>query len=125
MARIEYVRVRDNEIGHEMSIPVARFNEAVFTKVDKPATNSVGDPLPVKHRALRAAPEEGYDSLKVDELNEEIDRRNEDRGEADLIKPDSGKKADLVAALEADDNTTTGDTGGKSGQTAATSKEKH
>lgn len=44
----------------------------------------------------------GYDGLKVDELKAEIERRNEGRDDADLI-PTDGKKADLIAALEADD----------------------
>jgi hypothetical protein len=44
----------------------------------------------------------GYDSLKVDELKEEIERRNSDR-EDDAKLPTDGKKAELVAALEADD----------------------
>ena len=45
----------------------------------------------------------GYDGLKVDELKAEIERRNEGRDDADLLSSD-GKKADLIAALEADDN---------------------
>jgi hypothetical protein len=52
--------------------------------------------------AAGAAGDEGYDALKVDDLKAEIARRNEGRDEADRI-PDDGKKADLVAALEADD----------------------
>lgn len=46
-----------------------------------------------------------YASLKVDELNDLIDTRNETRDEDDWIIPDGAKKADLVAALEADDTT--------------------
>ena len=46
---------------------------------------------------------QGYSAQKVDELKAEIDRRNEGREEADLISSD-GKKADLIAALEADDS---------------------
>ena len=45
----------------------------------------------------------GYDGLKVAELKDEIDRRNEGRDEADLLSTE-GKKADLIATLEADDN---------------------
>lgn len=44
----------------------------------------------------------GYQSMKVADLKAEIARRNADRDEADRISTD-GKKADLVAALEADD----------------------
>lgn len=43
-----------------------------------------------------------YVDLKVDELKAEIAKRNEGRDDADLIS-DEGKKADLVAALELDD----------------------
>ena len=50
-----------------------------------------------------SAPESQYSSFKVDDLKAEIARRNEGREEADLLS-DEGKKADLVAALEADDN---------------------
>lgn len=44
----------------------------------------------------------GHAALKVSELREEIERRNEGREEVDWI-PSDGNKADLVAALEADD----------------------
>ena len=43
-----------------------------------------------------------YSALKVDDLKAEIANRNEGRDEADLI-PTTGHKADLIAALEADD----------------------
>lgn len=45
----------------------------------------------------------GYESQTVDELKAEIDRRNARRETEDQIVPDGTKKADLVAALEADD----------------------
>lgn len=43
-----------------------------------------------------------YAALKVADLRAEIERRNEGRDEADQLSVE-GKKADLVAALEADD----------------------
>lgn len=43
-----------------------------------------------------------YASMKVDELKAEIDSRNQGRDEADRLSAE-GKKADLVAALDADD----------------------
>jgi hypothetical protein len=51
-----------------------------------------------------AAAQEGksYDGLKVAELKAEIESRNEGRDEADVLSTD-GKKADLIAVLEADD----------------------
>lgn len=50
--------------------------------------------------------EEKAKELTVPELEAEIASRNEGRDEADLIKPQSGKKADLLAALSADDGNT-------------------
>lgn len=38
-------------------------------------------------------------------LQDEIDRRNEEREDDDKIVPDGTKKADLIAALQADDDT--------------------
>lgn len=48
-------------------------------------------------------PDTGYSTQKVDDLRAEIDRRNQGRDEADALSTE-GKKADLVAALEADDS---------------------
>lgn len=45
----------------------------------------------------------GYGGMVKKELQAEIDKRNQDRNEADQIKPDGTKNDDLVAALEADD----------------------
>lgn len=45
---------------------------------------------------------EGYAAMKVDELKAEIESRNENRDEDGLLSTE-GKKADLVATLEADD----------------------
>lgn len=45
----------------------------------------------------------GYESMTVADLRAEIESRNEGREEGDLI-PSDGKKADLVAALAADDD---------------------
>lgn len=44
----EYVRVKDKETGHEYTVPERRFNADLMTRLDKSATNSAGDPLPVK-----------------------------------------------------------------------------
>lgn len=51
-----------------------------------------------------AAPEpEGYAAMKVADLKAEIERRNDGRDE-DALLPVDGKKAELVAVLEADDD---------------------
>ncbi|MCW2758065.1 MAG: hypothetical protein JWO46_1811 [Nocardioidaceae bacterium] len=45
----------------------------------------------------------GYAAQKVDELKAEIEKRNEVREDDALITPQGTTKADLIAALEADD----------------------
>lgn len=45
----------------------------------------------------------GYADTKVDDLKAEIERRNEGRGDADRLST-TGVKADLIAALQADDD---------------------
>lgn len=71
-------------------------------------------PNPYLEAALRSQAEkrrrvvaesEGYEALKITDLKAEIDRRNEDREDADLITPPGAKKADLIEALQADDAT--------------------
>lgn len=47
--------------------------------------------------------EKSLDDLSKSELQEEIDRRNNGRDEADQIKPDGKNKPDLLKALQADD----------------------
>lgn len=44
----------------------------------------------------------GYEAMKVADLRAEIERRNTGRDEADRL-PDDGRKADLIAVLETDD----------------------
>jgi hypothetical protein len=59
--------------------------------------------LPSQYRPIDApAAGEGYAAMKVADLRAEIERRNEGREEADRL-PSDGRKADLIAALEADD----------------------
>ncbi|MEU7843945.1 hypothetical protein AB0B39_23630 [Micromonospora sp. NPDC049114] len=45
----------------------------------------------------------GYEGMKVTDLKAEIERRNQGRAEADLVSAE-GLKADLIAALTADDD---------------------
>ena len=52
---------------------------------------------------VASQPNDGYSSMTVDELKDEIRTRNDDgRDEADRLLL-SGSKADLVASLDADD----------------------
>lgn len=66
------------------------------------ATKQMGDHCFVDGERPDTA-DEGYGSWKVAALKAEVDKRNANRAEGDEIDPESGKKADLVAALEADD----------------------
>ena len=45
---------------------------------------------------------EGYGAMTVPNLKAEIERRNDGRDQADRL-PAEGRKADLIAVLEADD----------------------
>lgn len=48
----DFVRVKDNETAHEYSVSEDRYDASpdLFTKLDKPATDSIGEPLPVKYK---------------------------------------------------------------------------
>lgn len=50
---------------------------------------------------------EGYDAMTVPKLKAEIERRNENRAEDALLSTE-GRKADLIAVLEADDSARAG-----------------
>ncbi len=50
----------------------------------------------------------GYSAQKVADLQAEIGRRNAERDEADQLSTE-GKKADLIATLEADDAAKSGE----------------
>ena len=100
----EFVRVR-MENGIEKSVPAATAKRAGFAVLDEPAMDSRGRMLPTKRAPREVAPASEpapLTAMRVSDLKAEIDKRNEGREEADLI-PADGKKADLIAALEADD----------------------
>jgi len=62
--------------------------------------------LPFAKAIVRRAEREGLTAAperSMDELRAEIASRNEGRDEADQVKPEGRKKADLEAALAADD----------------------
>lgn len=45
----EYIRVRQRETGHELSIIASAYTETAYERVDKPATSADGEPLPPKY----------------------------------------------------------------------------
>lgn len=50
----DYIRVRDNDTGHEYTIPAHRLKKDAQSPVDKPAVGPSGEPLPPKHRTTVA-----------------------------------------------------------------------
>jgi hypothetical protein len=70
----------------------------VVVEMSDAAARSVG----YKPAGQTATTSEGYAGRTVDELKDEIRSRNEDRDD-DARLPLTGTKAELVAALEADD----------------------
>jgi hypothetical protein len=100
----QVVRVLDKGTGHtytELRHVVDGAPDA-YDVLDEAAVDAAGRVLPVVH-AGKEPEVEGYDSHTVADLKAEIERRNADRPEEDLI-PAQGNKPDLIAALEADDN---------------------
>lgn len=101
----EFVSIlQDAESETVVSVTEA-FASAIGAEVlDLPALDDAGRPLPPRRRAAAEDEQLGYEAQTVDELKAEIDRRNEGRGEDAIDRiPKTGNKADLVAALEADD----------------------
>ena len=76
--------------------------EVTFIEAGSDAPEWAADMLD-EHAVDDSGGEGGYESMTVADLRAEIESRNEGREEVDLI-PSDGKKADLVAALDADDD---------------------
>lgn len=65
----DFTRVKDNETGHEYSVTSDRFDASpdLFTAVDKPATDSAGEPLPPKYKTpLGKKPSDNKAAVSVD-----------------------------------------------------------
>jgi hypothetical protein len=77
-------------------------NGATVSVSDEKADRLVSQGYKPFASAAPADSKSPYSSMKVDELREEIDARNRGREEADSLSLE-GKKADLVATLDADD----------------------
>lgn len=100
MPKPKFTRVRLAESGAKVTVSRVRDG---MTVVDEPATDRRGAPLPAEY------PEPlPYKDQKVEDLKAEVDRRNATRDEDNqIVVAGKGNKPDLVAALEADDETTT------------------
>lgn len=44
----EFIRVKQKDTKHELTIVASAFNEDAYTKLKKPATKADGTPLPLK-----------------------------------------------------------------------------
>jgi hypothetical protein len=83
---------------------VYEFAPDAYEVLDEPATDAGNNPLPPGEYVPPEQEPSVYDSWKVPDLKAEIDRRNADRDPGgDTYLDGSGLKADLVAALDADD----------------------
>lgn len=53
----EYVRAKDNETGHHVSVLKSQYerNKEAWTLLKQPATNAGGDPLPPKYKTTVSA----------------------------------------------------------------------
>lgn len=54
-----YLRVRDNETGHEFSVVESAFDADSTTVIDEPATDVNGDPLPAVEKSTRSGGKSG------------------------------------------------------------------
>ena len=98
----DYVRVTDEvKPRREYSVVRSALIEGVHQVLNKPGAHPDGQPIAPKHTPDELAGK--YDALKVDALKDEIARRNSDRTDDPIVPDEPGNKAELVAALEADD----------------------
>ena len=100
-AYIESVKV--DELHVDVQSLIATYKAR---KKDEDVRGQVAFAKAIVRRARAAGYEPGVKALgdmTAAELKDELERRNEGRDEADLIAPEGTKKADLLAALEADD----------------------
>ena len=125
----EFHRVKDKDTGHVRTVHDAELAHGNYEILgSEPAVDpNTGLPLdPVfadgpaeTEEHVDEQPPPAYDAMSVEALRDAIRARNEGRNDADRI-PVSGNKPDLVAALQADDTTTT-----TSGQPAENEENPH
>lgn len=67
----DYIRVKVNDTGHEMTISEDQFDAEVYEKLDRPALDAHGEPAPVKYRttaAKKAAENKAATSVEKKEI---------------------------------------------------------
>lgn len=104
----EYLRVLDTDTGHKSSIQRSQLAHGNYKVLaDEDAVDVAGDPLPPVFAQSPSPGEEAkpYAKWSNAELEDEVDRRNDARGEDEtyVVVESPANKAQLVAALEADD----------------------
>lgn len=122
----DWVRVLDVDTGHQRSIRRSALPHGNYTVLNEPAVDpTTGERLPTVHRAAPAAAAPvDYSSWTVAQLREEVERRNDARGDEQVyvMVAEPGNKPELVAGLAADDATQTLSSN-PTGQQADTPKE--
>ena len=98
-----WVDANGNEVDKKTADKSRRAMKKHLENLTKPAINEPPPDEPDDDDD--GVEEEGgaYAGWKVPELKQEVTNRNADRATEDEIVPESNKRADLVAALEADD----------------------
>ena len=115
------VRVLDNDTGHKITIRTKALRYGNYTVLkDEPALDHNGEALPPEYATRPSSPvdedepgandqgetatKNGYDAQTVDELKDEISRRNTERPADRHVQVKApANKPQLVAALVADD----------------------
>jgi hypothetical protein len=66
----DYLRVKQKETGHELTILADHFNDEAYTKLDKPALDAHGEPAPVKYKTTVATEATAKTASKADQSKE-------------------------------------------------------
>lgn len=61
----DYIRVRQKDTGHELSIVASAFDREAYTKLKEPATRPDGTPLPPKYAAPKSLSSKKSDGHKA------------------------------------------------------------
>lgn len=98
-------RVLDLDTGHKRSVVASQLPHGNHQVLDEDASDVAGDALPIEYGAVAPAEVDPYEGWTVPKLKDQVDARNDARGEGEaLIKVETpGHKAELLAALRADD----------------------